>query len=139
MRIRQPKTTALIFSSGKMVVTGARDELQARDAARKYTRLLQKIGFPAHFSEFTIQNIVGSCDVQFPIRLEELVSKHHQYATYEPEIFPGLVYRVYNPRVELLIFVSGKVVLTGAKTREDMQRAFSYIYPVLREFRKDNK
>ena len=72
MRIRDPKTTALIFASGKMVVTGAKSEDDSRLASRKYARIVQKLGFDAQFSEFKIQNIVGSCDVKFPIRLEGL-------------------------------------------------------------------
>ena len=67
MRIRDPKTTALIFASGKMVVTGAKSEDDSRLASRKYARIVQKLGFEAKFSEFKIQNIVGSCDVKFPI------------------------------------------------------------------------
>ncbi|KAJ1544814.1 TATA-box-binding protein, partial [Nowakowskiella sp. JEL0078] len=70
MRIREPKTTALIFASGKMVVTGAKSEEQSNLAARKYARIVQKLGFNAQFKDFKIQNIVGSCDVKFPIRLE---------------------------------------------------------------------
>ena len=65
MRIREPKTTALIFASGKMVITGAKSEDDSRLASRKYARIIQKLGFEARFSEFKIQNIVGSCDVRF--------------------------------------------------------------------------
>lgn len=148
MRIREPKTTALIFASGKMVVTGAKSEDDSKLASRKYARIIQKLGFPAKFTDFKIQNIVGSCDVKFPIRLEGLafshgpftsVSYHHEIiysATarvimlltlyhfdvpnkqYEPELFPGLIYRMVKPKIVLLIFVSGKIVLTGAKVRE---------------------
>ncbi|NXQ99872.1 TBPL2 protein, partial [Sagittarius serpentarius] len=113
MRIREPRTTALIFSSGKMVCTGAKSEEQSRLAARKYARVVQKLGFPAKFLDFKIQNMVGSCDVRFPIRLEGLVLTHQQFSSYEPELFPGLIYRMVKPRIVLLIFVSGKVVLTG--------------------------
>lgn len=60
MRIREPKTTALIFASGKMVVTGAKSEDDSRLASRKYARIIQKLGFEAKFTEFKIQNIVGS-------------------------------------------------------------------------------
>ena len=84
MRIRDPKTTALIFASGKIVVTGAKDEQLARIAARKFTRIIQKIGFPATFNDFMVQNLVSSTDVKFPIRLEGLQTEHHRYATYEP-------------------------------------------------------
>lgn len=86
MRIRDPKTTALIFASGKMVVTGAKSEEDSRLASRKYARIIQKLGFDAKFQEFKIQNIVGSCDVKFPIRLEGLSFSHMQFSSYEPEV-----------------------------------------------------
>ncbi|XP_075872856.1 TATA box-binding protein-like 2 [Nelusetta ayraudi] len=136
MRIREPRTTALIFSSGKMVCTGAKSEEQSRLAARKYARVVQKLGFPARFLDFKIQNMVASCDVCFPIRLEGLVLTHQQFSSYEPELFPGLIYRMVKPRIVLLIFVSGKVVLTGAKERAEIYEAFENIYPILRGFRK---
>ena len=90
MRIRDPKTTALIFASGKMVVTGAKSEDDSRLASRKYARIVQKLGFDAKFSEFKIQNIVGSCDVKFPIRLEGLAYSHGQFSSYEPEVSRSL-------------------------------------------------
>ncbi|NXG16287.1 TBPL2 protein, partial [Grallaria varia] len=136
MRIREPRTTALIFSSGKMVCTGAKSEEQSRLAARKYARVVQKLGFPAKFLDFKIQNMVGSCDVRFPIRLEGLVLMHQQFSSYEPELFPGLIYRMVKPRIVLLIFVSGKVVLTGAKDRSEIYEAFENIYPILKGFKK---
>lgn len=150
MRIRDPKTTALIFASGKMVVTGAKSEDDSKLASRKYARIIQKLGFNAKFTDFKIQNsmatydawllcaipltlplVVGSCDVKFPIRLEGLASKHHNFSSYEPELFPGLIYRMMKPKIVLLIFVSGKIVLTGAKVREEIYQAFELIYPVL--------
>merc|ERR1711972_428789 len=136
MRIRDPRTTALIFSSGKMVCTGAKSEEDSRLAARKYARIVQKLGFPTKFKDFKIQNMVGSCDVKFPIRLEGLVLTHSQFSSYEPELFPGLIYRMVKPRIVLLIFVSGKVVLTGAKVRSEIYEAFDYIHPILKNFKK---
>ncbi|KAL7664104.1 TATA-box binding protein [[Candida] zeylanoides] len=136
MRIREPKTTALIFASGKMVVTGAKSEDDSKLASRKYARIIQKLGFDAKFTDFKIQNIVGSCDVKFPIRLEGLAFSHGTFSSYEPELFPGLIYRMVKPKIVLLIFVSGKIVLTGAKQREEIYAAFEAIYPVLSEFRK---
>src|SRR5258708_9414746 len=98
MRIREPKTTALIFASGKMVVTGAKSEDDSRLASRKYARIVQKLGFDAKFSEFKIQNIVGSCDVKFPIRLEGLAYSHGQFSSYEPEV---RVLSVMHPRANV--------------------------------------
>ena len=98
MRIRTPRTTALIFSSGKMVCTGAKSEEHSIQAARRYARVIQKLGFPvgflcngitrffliillfqAKFLDFKIQNMVGSADVNFKIRLEALQLKHDTY------------------------------------------------------------
>ncbi|QSL65148.1 hypothetical protein MERGE_002453 [Pneumocystis wakefieldiae] len=98
MRIREPKTTALIFASGKMVVTGAKSEDDSKLASRKYARIIQKLGFNAKFTDFKIQNIVGSCDVKFPIRLEGLAYSHGTFSSYEPELFPGLIYRMFGKK-----------------------------------------
>ncbi|CAI5472974.1 unnamed protein product [Closterium sp. Yama58-4] len=137
IRIREPKTTALVFASGKMVCTGAKSEEQSRLAARKYARIIQKLGNDqVKFKDFKIQNIVGSCDVRFPIRLEGLQIAHQQFCSYEPELFPGLIYRMKQPKIVLLIFVSGKIVLTGAKVRDEIYQAFENIYPVLNLYRK---
>lgn len=86
--------------------------------------------------DFKIQNIVGSCDVGFPISLEGLSHAHDKFSTYEPELFPGLIYRMATPKIVLLIFASGKIVLTGAKNKSDITEAFENIYPVLKKYKK---
>ena len=86
--------------------------------------------------DFKIQNIVGSCDIKFPIRLEGLASRHHHFSSYEPELFPGRISRMMKPKIVLLIFVCGLIVLRGAKVREEIYQAFELIYPVLNDFRK---
>ena len=138
MRIREPRTTALIFATGKMIVTGAKKEKDARNAAMKYTAIIVRVGFPVTCKDFKVQNMTATCDAGFPIRLEGLVYAHSSNATYEPELFPGLVYRMTEPKVSLLIFVSGKVILTGAKSVEALTTAFEIIYPILNDFRKKN-
>ncbi|WUR04989.1 TATA-box-binding protein [Vairimorpha necatrix] len=136
MRIREPKTTALIFASGKVVITGAKSEKQSKLAAQRYSKIINKLGFNADFNDFKIQNIVSSCDTKFSIRLEGLAYAHSNYCSYEPELFPGLIYRMVKPKIVLLIFVSGKIVLTGAKVRDDIYQAFENIYPVLTQYKK---
>lgn len=133
MKIRKPKTTALIFSSGKMVCTGAKSEADSQLACKKFAKTVKNMGFDVKCKQFKIQNIVGSCDVQFQIRLEKLSMSHSSFCHYEPEIFPGLIYRVCDPKVVILIFVSGKIVLTGAKTRDEINKAYQHIYPVLKD------
>jgi len=131
MRIREPKTTALIFRSGKMVCTGAKSEVDSQAAARRYAKTIKKLGYDVKFKEFTIQNIVASASVNFLVNLEILQNQHQKFCTFDPEIFPGLIYRMVQPKIVLLIFSSGKVVLTGAKKREELVEAFEKIYPTL--------
>ncbi|CAF0963644.1 unnamed protein product [Adineta steineri] len=135
MRIRNPRTTALIFQSGKMVCTGGKSENDASQAARRFARIIQKLGFEVKFSDFKIQNVVGSADLKFKIRLGVLQVAHTNFCRYEPEVFPGLIYQMKELKVALLIFASGKVVLTGAKTRESIYKAFEQIFPILCQFR----
>uniref|UniRef100_A0A7E4VP09 TATA-box-binding protein n=1 Tax=Panagrellus redivivus TaxID=6233 RepID=A0A7E4VP09_PANRE len=61
---------------------------------------------------------------------------HRPFTQYEPEIFPALVYRMVSPKVTFMIFHTGKVNITGAKTREDIDEGFEAIYPVLKAFKK---
>ena len=138
MRIREPRTTALIFASGKMIVTGARSEDAALIAGKKYVAIIVKVGFPARFEEFKVQNMTCSCDAGFPIRLEGFAFAHSGHSTYEPELFPGLVYRMTDPKCVMLIFVSGKIVLTGSKSINALTAAFEKVFPLLLEYRKRN-
>ncbi|CAN0143359.1 unnamed protein product, partial [Phaeothamnion confervicola] len=82
------------------------------------------------------QNMVATCDVGFPIRLEGIASKHMKVTSYEPELFPGLIYRMSEPKLVLLIFVSGKVVITGSKSLADVHEAYEVIYPHLVQEKK---
>eukprot|EP00986_Skeletonema_menzelii_P003477 scaffold1054_cov144-Skeletonema_menzelii.AAC.6 len=122
MRLREPRATALIFSSGRMVVTGTKSTHNSALATRKFAYILERVGFqPAGMLDFKVQNIVGTVDVGFPIRLEGLVFAHPTFSSYEPELFPG-----------------GKVVITGAKTEAQLVEGLRKMYPVLVEFRKEN-
>ena len=139
MRLREPRATALIFASGKMCVTGTKSTHNSTLAAKKFAYIVERVGFkPQTYIDFKVQNIVGTADVGFPIRLEGLVYAHSTFASYEPELFPGLIYRLVSPRVVFLIFVSGKIVITGAKTEIDLSEALTKVFPVLMEFRKVN-
>ena len=144
MKIKEPKTTALIFSNGKIVCLGAKTEEDSRKACRKFAKIIKKIGFPVVFKDFKIQNIVGSCDVKYQIELMKfyfhIIKKSsspriNQIITYEPELFPGLIYRMIDPNILLLIFASGKIVIAGGKIREDIFIAFKKIYPLLNIFK----
>ena len=140
MRLRDPKSTALIFKSGKMVVLGAKEENQSKIAARKYARIigLCAVAEKVTFKDFRISNMVAVANCEFPIRLEGLALSHIKFSSYEPELFPGLIYRLENPTLVLLIFVSGKVVLTGAKSKHNLRAGFDKMYYILHEHRKQH-
>lgn len=116
---------------------GAKSEELAKTASRKFANIVRKLGFNVRFKQFKVQNIVGSCDVKFPIRLERLRYEGDMFATYNPETFPGLTFQMPDPKCCLLIFASGKVVLTGAKTKADIMTAFENIFPLLVSCRSD--
>jgi len=128
LRIRQPRTTALAFASGNMVCTGAKTELESRLAGRKYVRLLQKHGIPVSFRTFKIQNIVASAEVPHTLKLLELSRSYGPYVSYEPDLFPGLVFRTTEPKLVFLLFRSGKIVITGAKSRVEIEQTFKMLF-----------
>jgi transcription initiation factor TFIID TATA-box-binding protein len=138
MRIREPRTTMLVFASGRVVVTGAKSESLARLAARRHARAIQKCGFQTRFRDFAVQNFVGSVSCGFPIRLEGLARHAWQYCVHEPELFPGLVFTMMKPKLKCLVFTTGKVVFTGAKTEDQVYEAFVNLYPLLLDFRVVN-
>jgi transcription initiation factor TFIID TATA-box-binding protein len=80
IRIRKPKATGLVFASGKMVVTGASDEKEARNAGKKFSRIISKVHQDCKFKEFKVQKIVASCDVGFKIDLQGLAFDHEDYS-----------------------------------------------------------
>uniref|UniRef100_A0AAG5DHJ5 TATA-box-binding protein n=1 Tax=Anopheles atroparvus TaxID=41427 RepID=A0AAG5DHJ5_ANOAO len=137
MRIRDPRCTALVFRSGKIICTGAKNEAEANLGLRKFVRIIQKLGNNVKFLDFKVQNLVATADLRFPIRLENLNQVHGQFSSYEPELFPGLIYRMVKPRVVLLIFVNGKIVFTGAKNLREINESLENIYPILQSFRKN--
>jgi transcription initiation factor TFIID TATA-box-binding protein len=146
MKIKEPKTTALIFSSGRIVTLGAKTEEDSRKSCRKFAKIIKSLNYQVFFKEFKIQNIVGSVDIKFQISLMKLYMhliknsywRGKNYVAYEPEQFPGLIYRMIEPNIVLLIFVSGKIVLTGGKIREDIYQGFKKIYPLLVKFKIDD-
>ncbi|MGB9717967.1 MAG: TATA-box-binding protein [Thermoproteota archaeon] len=113
-RLEKPKTATLIFSSGKMVSTGAKSEKQAHEAVHKIVRELRaKKIIQKTKPQITVQNIVASATLPGKIDLEQAVVKLER-TMYEPEQFPGLIYRMHDPDVVILLFASGKLVCTGA-------------------------
>ena len=133
-RLKKPKTSSLLFSSGKIICTGGKSERTAASAIQKIVRTLKKQGIVIKgIPTIKIQNIVASLDLGGRISLLDLYvrSGREGSAMYEPDQFPGLIYRMKEPRVVLLLFSTGKAVCTGAKNEEDVYRATEKIRQIL--------
>jgi transcription initiation factor TFIID TATA-box-binding protein len=132
-RLTKPKTATLVFASGKMVCTGAKSEKQAREAVTKVVGELKKKAIVTTSQlDITIQNIVSSVTLGGVVDLEKTTYSLEK-TMYEPEQFPGLIYRMDDPKVVILIFASGKLVCTGAKKEEDIPRAVAKLQKLLEE------
>jgi len=132
-RLKKPKTATLVFRSGKMVCTGAKSERQARKAVMKVVDELKRNGIVISGKpDIQIQNIVASVVLGGFIDLEKTTYSLER-TMYEPEQFPGLIYRMDEPKVVILIFSSGKLVCTGAKKEEEVHRAVTKLQETLEE------
>jgi len=122
IRIKEPKTSALIFSSGKVVCTGARTMEEVSEAIKKIIKSLEKIGIKIKIEPVIhIQNIVASGSVGMALNLNTLAMKLDN-TEYEPEQFPGLVYKLPEDKATFLLFSNGKIVCTGTKSEEEVLR-----------------
>jgi len=133
-RLKRPKTATLIFSSGKMVCTGAKSEKMARSAVKKVVRELKNNGIVILGKpKIVIQNMVASANVHGKIDLETAADVLDN-VMYEPEQFPGLIYRMSDPKTVLLLFASGKLVCTGAKSEGMVYESVAKVYEVLDDY-----
>ena len=132
-RLKKPKTATLIFNSGKMVCTGAKSENQAKKAVRKVVQELKGNGILITGKvEIKVQNIVASASLGGRIDLEKSAYTLGR-TMYEPEQFPGLIYRMDVPKVVILLFASGKLVCTGAKREEEVFIAVNKLHQNLED------
>ncbi len=132
-RLKSPKTATLLFRTGKMVCTGAKSEEIARKAVKKVVQLLRKGKIKIkNEATVTIQNIVASINLGGTVHLED-AARRLPRSMYEPEQFPGLIHRMLDPKTVILIFSSGKLVCTGAKTDKDVYRSVNNLHSLLEE------
>jgi transcription initiation factor TFIID TATA-box-binding protein len=132
-RIRNPKSSTLLFSTGKMVCTGSKSEELAVKAVDMVVKKLRKGGIKIKKNAVvTVQNIVSSINLGGRVSLER-VARTLPRSMYEPEQFPGVIHRMVDPKVVILIFASGKLVCTGGKTEKDVYRAVNNLHNMLEE------
>ena len=132
-RIKNPKTATLLFSTGKMVCTGSKSSELAVKAVNIVVAKLRKGGIKIKKNAVvTVQNIVSSINLGGRIHLEK-AARTLPRSMYEPEQFPGVIHRMIDPKTVILIFASGKLVCTGAKTESDVYRSVNNLHSLLEE------
>jgi transcription initiation factor TFIID TATA-box-binding protein len=124
-RLKDPKTATLLFRSGKANCTGAKNIEDVRKTVDIIADKLKKLGVKVHKKlDIVVQNMVATADLGGELNLDEVaVAFGLENVEYEPEQFPGLVYRVKVPKVVMLLFGSGKIVCTGGRNTEDVSTA----------------
>ena len=136
IRLANPRTTCLVFASGKGVCTGAKTEHASRLAAMKYVMLLKRCGIAVEFRNFKIQNMVAAVYCNLNLDIQRMADEMSGFVSYEPDLFPGLMYRVKIPNpatnkqntIVFLCFHSGKCVITGGRNREQIMVAWREFY-----------
>ncbi|HVP93883.1 MAG TPA: TATA-box-binding protein [Methanoregulaceae archaeon] len=128
-RIENPKIASLIFSSGKVVLTGIRDRDALNEGLKLIIKSMKEAGVRTYDEpRVAITNIVCSYDIGKYINLNKVViTLNLENIEYEPEQFPGLVYRIKEPKIVALLFSSGKIILTGGKNLEDIKRGLDFL------------
>jgi len=131
IRIKEPKTSALIFSSGKVVCTGARTLEKVDQSMVKIIESLKRINIDIKIKpKITVQNVVASGSIGMDLNLNKLAMKLDN-TEYEPEQFPGLVYKLLEAKATFLLFSNGKIVCTGTKSREQVMAAVNKLVVIL--------
>ncbi|MEK6812524.1 MAG: TATA-box-binding protein [Nanoarchaeota archaeon] len=139
MRIKEPKTSALIFSSGKIVCTGAKSMAKVKEAVKKIIQNIEKIRIKITVKpKINVQNMVASGSIGMDLNLN-LLAMDLEETEYEPEQFPGLVYKLPGTRATFLLFSNGKIVCTGTKSETKLREAVDKLVQVLVKVMKDKK
>lgn len=133
MRITNPKACILVFHTGKLVVTGLAKGEDIHDVTKEVIKKIREAGIEINSEpKIEIQNVVASGDLGSDINLD-LASILLERAIYEPEVFPGLIYRMVEPKVAFLIFSSGRIVVAGAKTEDIIKEGIRLLKEQLQE------
>ncbi|MHA1754220.1 MAG: TATA-box-binding protein [Candidatus Odinarchaeia archaeon] len=131
LRLKEPKAAILVFNTGRMVVTGLRSEDDAPEVVSKIIEKIKNAGIEIKSKpKIQVQNIVASGNLGAKLDLEA-ASITLEDALYEPEQFPGLIFRAKYPKVVFLLFSSGRIVCTGAKKETDVQEAVNKLDKIL--------
>jgi transcription initiation factor TFIID TATA-box-binding protein len=123
LRIKEPKSAVLVFSSGNLVCTGTKSLPQVRKVIDEVIKQLKKVNVDVTIKpKITVQNIVASGTINLQLNLNYLALEMEN-TEYEPEQFPGLVYKLEDPNATFLLFSNGKLVCTGTKNKEQLEQS----------------
>lgn len=136
MRIREPKTSALIFSSGKIVCTGAKSMTKVRESIKEIIKNIEKINIKITVVPIIkVQNMVASGAIGMDLNLNDLAMRLEN-TEYEPEQFPGLVYKLPETRATFLLFSNGKIVCTGTRSETKLREALDQLIVNLKKVQR---
>ena len=140
LRVKEPKSAVLVFSSGNLVCTGTKSVSQVRQVIEAVIKQLRKINVNVTIKPvITVQNIVASGTINLKLNLNFLALEM-QNTEYEPEQFPGLVYKLIEPNATFLLFSNGKLVCTGTKNKQQleisMQQLLKNVKTALKNYKK---
>ena len=134
LKIPDPKVSSLVFSSGKLVITGAKSTETVTEGVERMMSILRSVDTVIEEEpEIIVQNIVASGNFNKRAINLELAALWLETSMYEPEQFPGLIYRLADPKTVLLLFQSGNLVCTGAKTEQQVRKAVATTYGQLED------
>lgn len=139
LRVKEPKSAVLVFSSGNLVCTGTKSVAQVRQVIQAVIKQLKKINVKITTKpKITVQNIVASGTIDLKLNLNFLALEM-QNTEYEPEQFPGLVYKLIEPNATFLLFSNGKLVCTGTKNRQQLEDSMKLLLRDIKEALKNYK
>ena len=142
IRLGSPQCTTLLFTSGKMVLTGCKSFMEVLLASMNclYALRMYLPGVRFELCDIAIQNIVGNADLKLQpgekLDLNAFYQDHNVYCTYQPTMFPGLIYRPVHVDIVVLLFFSGRVVLTGARTMSCVYGGWNQLYTLIKQYKR---
>eukprot|EP00995_Heteronema_vittatum_P008961 NODE_423_length_1391_cov_274.198212_g310_i0.p1 GENE.NODE_423_length_1391_cov_274.198212_g310_i0~~NODE_423_length_1391_cov_274.198212_g310_i0.p1 ORF type:complete len:268 (-),score=72.66 NODE_423_length_1391_cov_274.198212_g310_i0:479-1282(-) len=120
LRLRAPRITCVLAKCGRMTTSGAKTISDSRLGTQKCTRILQHLGYAVKIADFRVINMVALIDLKFSIQLQELHRQNSSLSSYETERFPAVFFKLDSPKLVTMVFSSGRVMLTGGKSHEDL-------------------
>ena len=145
IRMHNPMCTILLFSSGRMVITGGKHWHESVHVCLSLRRLLQErlVGRDFRVRQCVVENIVAHVELNPPqgkrLDLDTMYTHLNIHCTYNRRMFPGLIFRPTASPVVFLCFHSGKIVITGGKSISDVHMGWERFFPVIAAFVLDQR